>query len=201
MTHLLYLLIGLALAAWRFGPDVLTALAVTDAQRRPVLPEVALIAWAATFRPSIHATHVTLLGLAISIATTLFLTDLFKDAIGRPRPDLIARCKARQGTPQHELVTVDVCTETGHHVLHDGWKSYPSGHSSFSFSGLGWLAMLLASQTHVLRPRANLATVLVCLAPLIGGKRYSYTLWSEERASMADRGNSGHDRHFATRGL
>ncbi|GGB69222.1 hypothetical protein [Deinococcus soli (ex Cha et al. 2016)] len=47
MTHLLYLLIGLALAAWRFGPDVLTALAVTDAQRRPALPELALIAWAA----------------------------------------------------------------------------------------------------------------------------------------------------------
>jgi diacylglycerol diphosphate phosphatase/phosphatidate phosphatase len=65
------------------------------------------------------------------------------------------------------MVSVDVCTEPDHHVLHDGWRSYPSGHSSFAFAGLGWLALLLASQTHVLRPRASLTVVLLSIAPLL----------------------------------
>ena len=72
------------------------------------------------------------------------------------------------GTPQHKLVTIEVCTETDHHVLHDGWRSFPSGHSSFSFSSLGYLGMFLASQLHVFRPRGDLARLLLALSPLIG---------------------------------
>ncbi|KAI4284683.1 MAG: hypothetical protein L6R35_004835, partial [Caloplaca aegaea] len=40
-----------------------------------------------------HKAHVTILGLLISLLLTSFLTDTFKNAIGRPRPDLLARCK------------------------------------------------------------------------------------------------------------
>lgn len=117
---------------------------------------------------------------------TTFLTDLFKDAIGRPRPDLIARCKPGPDAPQHEMVGVEICTETNHHVLHDGWRSYPSGHSSFSFAGLGWLALVLASQTHVLRPRANLATVLVCMAPLVGAAMIAISRLEDYRHDVFD---------------
>lgn len=133
-----------------------------------IVPLGLIIAWAALVRPPLHKAHVTILGLVISILATTFLTDIFKDAIGRPRPDLIARCKPEASAPHDKLVTVDVCTETRHHVLHDGWRSYPSGHSSFAFSGLGWLALLLASQTHLLRPRASLGVVLICMLPLLG---------------------------------
>lgn len=31
-------------------------------------------------------------------------------------------------------------------MLHDGWRSFPSGHSSFSFAGLGYLSLFLAGQ-------------------------------------------------------
>ncbi|KAF7195538.1 Diacylglycerol pyrophosphate phosphatase 1 [Pseudocercospora fuligena] len=133
-----------------------------------IVPLALIVAWAALARPSLHKAHVTILGLIISILATTFLTDIFKDAIGRPRPDLIARCKPEASAPHDRLVTVDVCTETRHHVLHDGWRSYPSGHSSFAFSGLGWLALLLASQTHLLRPRASFGVVLICMIPLLG---------------------------------
>lgn len=122
----------------------------------------------------------------ISIITTSFLTDLFKDAIGRPRPDLIARCKPEAGTPQNELIMIEVCTETSHHVLHDGWRSYPSGHSSFAFAGLGWLALLLASQTHVLRPRANMAVVLLCMVPLLGAALIAVSRLEDYRHDVFD---------------
>ena len=106
-----------------------------------IIPGVIVIALGAIFRPPFHQIHVTLLGLGISVILSSFITDVIKNAIGRPRPDLLSRCKARDGTPEHILVTVDVCTETDPHRLHDGWRSFPSGHSSLAFSGLGFLAL------------------------------------------------------------
>jgi diacylglycerol diphosphate phosphatase/phosphatidate phosphatase len=103
-----------------------------------------------------------------SIFLTLFITDVIKNAVGRPRPDLISRCKPAAGTPKDLLVTFEVCTETDHHTLHDGWRSFPSGHSSFAFSGLGFLALFFAGQMHVFRPRTDLSRALLAIAPLLG---------------------------------
>ena len=105
------------------------------------IPLLLMVIWAAIFQPGTHKAHVTILGLFISLILTSFLTDVVKNAVGRPRPDLIARCKPEKGTPEHALVTFEVCTEENHHILHDGWRSFPSGHSSFAFSGLGYLAL------------------------------------------------------------
>jgi diacylglycerol diphosphate phosphatase/phosphatidate phosphatase len=119
------------------------------------------------FRAASHKFHVSLLGLAISLVLASSLTNLGKNSIGRPRPDFLDRCKARPGTPQSSLVGIDVCTETNAHTLQDGWRSFPSGHSSFSFSGLGYLALWGAGQLHVFRPHANLLRGLLCLLPII----------------------------------
>lgn len=96
-----------------------------------------------------HKHHVAVLGLAIALILASFLTDTVKNTVGRPRPDLVARCKPAPGTPENKLVGVEVCTETRHHVLHDGWRSFPSGHSSFSFAGLGYLSLFLAGQVRL----------------------------------------------------
>jgi diacylglycerol diphosphate phosphatase / phosphatidate phosphatase len=105
------------------------------------LPLFTILAWALVARPGLHRAHVSVLGLFISLLLTIFLTDVIKNSVGRPRPDLIARCKPEEATPVHILVTIDVCTETAPHVLQDGWRSFPSGHSSFAFAGLGYLAL------------------------------------------------------------
>ncbi|KAL8974361.1 MAG: hypothetical protein Q9197_001406 [Variospora fuerteventurae] len=115
----------------------------------------------------LHKVHVTILGLLISLLLTSFLTDTFKNAIGRPRPDLLARCKPAKGTPTNKLVTIAVCTEKNHHTLHDGWRSFPSGHSSFAFSGLGYLSLVLAGQLHTFRPRTDFLRALAALAPTV----------------------------------
>ena len=54
--------------------------------------------------------HVTIPGLLISIILATFIIDVVKNSVGRPRPDM--RCKPKKGTPEHELVTIAVCTET-----------------------------------------------------------------------------------------
>lgn len=106
-----------------------------------VIPLLFLALWAVVFQPEGHQVHVTILGFVISLILSSFLTDVVKNTVGRPRPDLIARCKPAKDAPEHALVTIDICTETDHHILHDGWRSFPSGHSSFAFSGLGYLAL------------------------------------------------------------
>ncbi|KAF2795790.1 PAP2-domain-containing protein [Melanomma pulvis-pyrius CBS 109.77] len=150
------------------------------------IPLGVLIAWAIVFQPGAHKSHVTILGWFISLILTLFITDLVKNAVGRPRPDLIARCQPDKGTPDHKLVTFEVCTQENHHVLHDGWRSFPSGHSSFAFSGLGYLALFLAGQCHVFRPRTDLARVLVALAPLLGAALIAISRCEDYRHDVYD---------------
>lgn len=150
------------------------------------VPLATLVVWATVFRFDMHKAHVTMLGLATSIILTCFLTDVLKNAVGRPRPDLIARCKPQPGVATGELVTIEICTETVVHVLEDGWRSWPSGHSSFAFSGLGYLAMFFGSQTHAVRPRASLALALLCLAPLVGAALIAISRLEDYRHDVFD---------------
>ena len=112
----------------------------------------------------LHVQHLTVFSLIL----TSFITDVIKNAVGRPRPDLISRCKPATTTPKDVLVDISVCTETDHHILHDGWRSFPSGHSSFAFAGLGYLSLFFFGQMHVLRPRTDLGRALLAIAPLLG---------------------------------
>lgn len=150
------------------------------------IPLGLLVAWTILFQPSPHKAHVTFLGFSVSIILTLFITDVIKDAVGRPRPDLIARCNPDLSAPQHELVTISICTESNHHTLHDGWRSFPSGHSSFAFSGLGFVALFFCSQTHAIRPRASLSIALLCLAPLLGAALIAISRLEDYRHDVAD---------------
>ena len=113
-----------------------------------VFPALVLLLWAIITRPSAHKLHVSFLGLAVSLMTTPFLTDIIKNAVGRPRPDLIDRCRPEAGTPEHKLVTFSVCMQVNEHILQEGWRSFPSGHSSFAFAGLGFLSLYTSYCSH-----------------------------------------------------
>ncbi|KAH8666829.1 phosphatidic acid phosphatase type 2/haloperoxidase [Xylariales sp. PMI_506] len=140
----------------------------------------------AATRASFHKHHCTILGLAIALILTSLLTDIVKNTVGRPRPDLIARCKPRTGTPSNVLVSFDVCTETDHHTLHDGWRSFPSGHSSFSFAGLGYTAYFLAGQLRIFRDRRDLGRALLCLVPLVGAAMIAISRCQDYRHDVYD---------------
>lgn len=71
-------------------------------------------------------------------------------------------------TPKHELLTHKVCVQPSRHVLQDGWRSFPSGHSSFAFSSLTFLSLFLCAQLQALRPGAPLPAALLALTPLVG---------------------------------
>ncbi|KAF2429280.1 PAP2-domain-containing protein [Tothia fuscella] len=150
------------------------------------LPLLSLLLWILLTRPPPHKSHTTLLGLPIALLLSSFLTNIIKNSVGRPRPDLIARCKPAPGTPSNTLVSWTVCTETDHHTLHDGWRSFPSGHSSFAFSGLGYLSLVLAGQFKVFRPRTDFAKVLLTLVPLIGAALIAISRCEDYRHDVYD---------------
>ncbi|KAL2870731.1 phosphatase PAP2 family protein [Aspergillus lucknowensis] len=150
-----------------------------------VIPFSILMVWAAILRPNPHKVQVTILGFLTALMLTSLLTDIIKNAVGRPRPDLISRCMPRKGTPESTLVEWTVCTQSNAHILQEGWRSFPSGHSSFSFGGLGYLSLSVGSllhsslhgtnnyirffsgQMHVFRPRSDLCRCLLVLLPVV----------------------------------
>lgn len=118
--------------------------------------------------------HAGWLGLALSIVATWFITNGMKNLFGRPRPDLISRCEpdlanfsryivggvASEDRPTDlnqvlslgMLVSAEICQQTDDYKLHEGFRSYPSGHSSASSAGLIYLSLFLASKFAVTFP-------------------------------------------------
>ncbi|KAK3955570.1 phosphatidic acid phosphatase type 2/haloperoxidase [Pseudoneurospora amorphoporcata] len=150
-----------------------------------------------------HIHHLSILGFLTSIILTTFLTDLIKNMVGRPRPDLIARCQPRPDTPPNKLVGVEVCTQTDHHTLHDGWRSFPSGHSSFAFAGLGYLALFWCGQFRAFSSsspagtgvtdgmekvlvKRDLLKALLCLSPLLGALMIAISRCMDYRHDVED---------------
>lgn len=153
------------------------------------IPLGILIAYNLFHRATVVKHEATYLSFAIAVCLSSFLTDIIKNAVGRPRPDLLDRCQPAAGTKPNVLVTVDVCTAPDGHALQDGWRSFPSGHSSFSFAGLGFLSLFLAGQLHVFRYAAggrDLSRALLCLFPLIGAAMIAISRCEDYRHDVYD---------------
>ena len=106
------------------------------------------------------------MGLGLSLATAFFFTQGMKNLSGKPRPDLLARCKpdlsniaahvvgsyASGFSPEWVLVSSSICQQTDKALLDDGFRSFPSGHSSMSWSGLLYLSLFLCSKFAITVP-------------------------------------------------
>ena len=95
--------------------------------------------------------HTGLLGMALSVVAAWFITNGMKNLFGKPRPDLLSRCQPDvknlakyiigsleiEGvTLSGQLVRPDICQNPDKYILDDGFRSYPSGHSSSSAAGM-----------------------------------------------------------------
>jgi membrane-associated phospholipid phosphatase len=118
--------------------------------------------------------HISILGLFAAGIATIFMTESLKVMVGKPRPDCLARCQPdtnrvadfvvggiQNAISTGQLVSKAICTGTDHEKINDGFKSFPSGHSSGAAAGLGYLSLFLAGKFGVLSlvtPLTNAST-------------------------------------------
>jgi membrane-associated phospholipid phosphatase len=120
------------------------------------------------WRRKLWELQIGLLGLALSIVLAWFFTNGMKNLFGKPRPDLLSRCQPDLenaadfivsplgiDTPlASRLYSAGICQQSDHKKLDDGFRSYPSGHSSSAAAGLVYLSLFLASKFVVTTPFA-----------------------------------------------
>ncbi|KAG0489233.1 hypothetical protein HPP92_008044 [Vanilla planifolia] len=117
-------------------------------------------------RKNVYDLHNAILGLLFSVLITGVLTDAIKDAVGRPRPDFFWRCFP-DGIDHYNNFTTSVICHGDKSVIKEGHKSFPSGHSSWSFAGLGFLSWYLSGKIKVFDRRGHIAKLCIILFPLL----------------------------------
>ncbi|KAJ1680262.1 hypothetical protein EV182_000355 [Spiromyces aspiralis] len=152
-----------------------------------VVPLVFIVLIAGLWRRSLHDLHSALLAFSLAITLTVMFTDVLKNSVGRPRPNFLARCipdtskapslqklQQQRGAqtavpaPSYGLWPVDICTREDWGVIDEGYRSFPSGHSSLSFCGMAFLALFIGGKIHVFDQRGHsIKPIIVCL-PLLG---------------------------------
>ncbi|KAI0555727.1 PAP2 superfamily-domain-containing protein [Xylaria curta] len=103
--------------------------------------------------------HASWLGLAASLAAAWFITNGLKQLFGKPRPNMLSRCQpdadniaayvvggVLTAVSDGRLVTSAICTNQDKAVVDEGFRSFPSGHTTISAAGLVYLTLLLASK-------------------------------------------------------
>jgi diacylglycerol diphosphate phosphatase/phosphatidate phosphatase len=101
-----------------------------------IVPVVVIVAIYYFQRWSGHAKrelYYVLFGFSYSMVLTILLTDFIKRVSGRPRPNFI----------QLSGYQPDGTFTASHAHVQDAFQSFPSGHTSSAFSGLGYLSLYL----------------------------------------------------------
>ncbi|CAI9110640.1 OLC1v1010701C1 [Oldenlandia corymbosa var. corymbosa] len=116
-------------------------------------------------RRDVYDLHHAILGVLFSVLITAVITDAIKDSVGRPRPDFFWRCFP-DGKDVYDRLGNVVC-HGQKHLIDNGHKSFPSGHTSFSFAGLGFLSLYLSGKIKAFDSRGHVAKLCLVFLPLL----------------------------------
>ncbi|KAL7232015.1 hypothetical protein ACSBR2_010101 [Camellia fascicularis] len=116
-------------------------------------------------RKDVYDLHHAILCLLFSVLVTAVLTDGIKDAVGRPRPDFFWRCFPDGKDVYDQLGDVICHGQTS--IVKEGHKSFPSGHTSWSFAGLGFLSLYLSGKIKAFDRRGHVSKLCIVFLPLL----------------------------------
>ncbi|KAG7662496.1 uncharacterized protein J8A68_004027 [[Candida] subhashii] len=106
-----------------------------------------------------------------AMATQLMATCILKNITGLPRPDLISRCDpigpAIPPVDPMVLSTVAICTQPDWNLVMEGFRSFPSGHSSAVFCAMTITSLNIAARLHTFDNRHNSFKVFLTIAPIM----------------------------------
>lgn len=103
------------------------------------------------------------LGLSLAVVINGVVTNIIKLSVGRPRPDYYWRCYPDGVVPEDLHCTGDTSD------IIEGRKSFPSGHSSWIFTGFVYLSLYLAGKLMIFHQsgRGHSLRLLLVLTPLL----------------------------------
>ncbi|MBA0548220.1 hypothetical protein Golob_019330 [Gossypium lobatum] len=116
-------------------------------------------------RRDVYDLHHAVLGLLFSVLVTAVITDSIKNAVGRPRPDFFWRCFP-DGKDVYDKWGNVIC-HGDKSVIREGHKSFPSGHTAWSFAGLGFLSLYLSGKIKAFDRRGHVAKLCIVFLPLL----------------------------------
>ncbi|XP_017240635.1 lipid phosphate phosphatase 2 [Daucus carota subsp. sativus] len=119
-----------------------------------------------TSRRDVYDVHYAIMGILYSVLITAVVTDAIKDAVGRPRPNFFFRCFP-DGKQVFQTDGDVMCTNLETKVIKEGYKSFPSGHTSWSFAGLGFLAWYLCGKIKVFNGEGYAAKLCIVVLPYL----------------------------------
>ena len=93
------------------------------------------------------------------------VTNILKLSVGRPRPDFISRCKPVSSSWEADPICTGAVAD-----FQEGYKSFPSGHASWSFATVLFLSLYLAGKFKALSQcRIKLLQLCLSLVPFVIG--------------------------------
>jgi membrane-associated phospholipid phosphatase len=117
---------------------------------------------------SIRDFHSAFLGLATAIVITALFTDSIKNLVGMPRPDFFHRCfPDGKAVYTADLERRVICHPGNERAFRDAYKSFPSGHVSWAFAGLGYLSLYFAGKLSLFDRRGYTSRVFWVLLPVL----------------------------------
>jgi len=124
--------------------------------------------------------HQALIGLLLALSISTLFSHFIKIFVGRYRPDFISVCNVDFARVQEIYNSYDISSSfsygprnlfntsiclTAKEDLNEERKSFPSGHSSFSFSVMSYLSLYIAGQIHLLDKKSYLWKYFVVSIP------------------------------------
>lgn len=104
--------------------------------------------------------------ITLAIPLNGVITDIIKLTVGRPRPDFVYRCWPDGDVPAPDLITFPLSCPGDPDSIIEGRKSFPSGHSSFSFACWGFLFLYISGKLGTFCGESKPATSLKLLLSL-----------------------------------
>ncbi|KKK27025.1 PAP2 domain protein [Aspergillus rambellii] len=144
------------------------------------------------FKDRLWELNCGVLGLLLSQGLAFVITQVLKNACGKPRPDLIDRCQPRpdsQDLLPWGLSNSTICTGDPA-LIKDGFRSWPSVAVSFfsrlcfvnflltplaSFAGLFYLALWMSGKLHVMDNKGEVWKTLLVMVPCLAATLIAVT--------------------------
>ncbi|XP_047331753.1 putative lipid phosphate phosphatase 3, chloroplastic [Impatiens glandulifera] len=135
-------------------------------------------------KKDIYDLYHSILGLLFAVLITGVITEVIKLSTGLPRPDFFWRCFPN-GVDNYDSLGNVIC-HGNPSVIKEGYRTFPSGHTSWSFAGLGFLTLYIAGKLKVFDGRGHVSKLCIPIIPLILASLVGISMIDEYRHHWKD---------------